>query len=123
MYFILSYACWSFVCLLSDLFSTILNLEFCIPWSYLSQACLWTWSKRASDGTPANKRGEARVSLPLSSASDLCVWQQHVHVSRACCTTLSPWFLIYPGSAVMVHSSPKQSQNLGSCNCLLSSSL
>lgn len=40
MFFILNYICWSFVCLLSDLFSTILCPGLYIPGNYFAQAPL-----------------------------------------------------------------------------------
>lgn len=120
MYFILSYVCWSFFCLFSDLFSTILNLGFCIPGSYLSQAPLQTSPNRASNGTLENeRREEAGLFPPLPSVLD-GVWQHLAHVSRACCTTLSPWFLIYPGNAATVPDSPKRPQNQGSSDTAFS---
>lgn len=63
MYFILSHVCWSYVCLLSDIFSAINNLGLCIPGSYFSQAPFQT---RARDRTLENgRRGEARLLLPF----------------------------------------------------------
>ena len=60
MYFILNHICWAFVCLLSDLFSTILYPGLNIPGNHFPQTTLQTQPKRASDGTLENERkGEA----------------------------------------------------------------
>ena len=67
MYFVLNHICWSFVCLLSDLFSTILYHGLNIPGNCFPQAPLQTQPQRAGGGTLENERkGEARLFVPFS---------------------------------------------------------
>lgn len=67
MGFIFNHICWSFVCLLSDLFSTILYPGLNIPGNCFLQGPLQTQPKKVSDETLENERkGEARLFLSFS---------------------------------------------------------
>lgn len=106
MYFILNHICWAFVCLLSDLFSTILYPGLNIPGNCFPQAPVQTQPKRASEGTLEKERkGEGRLCLPFSVLQMVCgsitsvlqplLYNPFLHGSSLSLEVLQ-WFWILP---------------------------